>query len=139
MNYTIAGDNDCPLIQIRLREDETVRIERGCMAYMSDVRLEGKMNSGKKGIGGMFSAIGRSLTSGESMFITEASGTSDQGCLGIAPAVPGKIVCLNVDDARQYRLNTGAFLACDHSVQYVMRRQDIGKAFFGGTGGLFVM
>ena len=29
MNYTIAGDNDCPLIQIRLREDETVRIERG--------------------------------------------------------------------------------------------------------------
>ena len=42
MNYTIAGDNDCPLIQIRLREDETVRIERGCMAYMSDVRLEGK-------------------------------------------------------------------------------------------------
>ena len=22
MNYTIAGDNDCPLIQIRLREDE---------------------------------------------------------------------------------------------------------------------
>ena len=30
MNYTIAGDNDCPLIQIRLREDETVRIERGC-------------------------------------------------------------------------------------------------------------
>ena len=139
MNYTIAGDNDCPLIQIRLREDETVRIERGCMAYMSDVRLEGKMNSAKKGIGGMFSAIGRSLTGGESMFITEASGTSDQGCLGIAPAVPGKIVCLNVDDARQYRLNTGAFLACDHSVQYVMRRQDIGKAFFGGTGGLFVM
>ena len=49
MNYTIAGDNDCPLIQIRLREDETVRIERGCMAYMSDVRLEGKMNSSKKG------------------------------------------------------------------------------------------
>ena len=24
-NYTIAGDNDCPLIHIRLREDETVR------------------------------------------------------------------------------------------------------------------
>ena len=109
------------------------------MAYMSDVKLEGKMNSSKKGIGGMFSAIGRSLTSGESVFITEASGTSDHGRLGIAPAVPGKIVCLSVNDTRQYRLNTGAFLACDHSVQYVMKRQDIGKAFFGGTGGLFVM
>ena len=139
MKYNIAGDNDCPLVQIQLQAGETVRIERGCMAYMSDVKLEGKMNSSKKGIGGMFSAIGRSLTSGESVFITEASGTSDHGRLGIAPAVPGKIVCLSVNDTRQYRLNTGAFLACDHSVQYVMKRQDIGKAFFGGTGGLFVM
>ena len=110
MKYNIAGDNDCPLVQIQLQAGETVRIERGCMAYMSDVKLEGKMNSSKKGIGGMFSAIGRSLTSGESVFITEASGTSDHGRLGIAPAVPGKIVCLSVNDTRQYRLNTGAFL-----------------------------
>ena len=40
---------------------------------------------------------------------------------------------------KQYRLNTGAFLACDDSVFYNIKRQDIGKAFFGGTGGLFVM
>ena len=42
MNYTIIGDTDCPLVQIRLQRDETVRIERGCMAYMSDVELTGK-------------------------------------------------------------------------------------------------
>ena len=57
MNYTIIGDTDCPLVQIRLQRDETVRIERGCMAYMSDVELTGKMNTNKKGIGGMFSAF----------------------------------------------------------------------------------
>lgn len=139
MKYQIMGDNDCPLIQIELRQGETVRIERGCMAYLSNVELAGKMNANKKGIGGMFSAIGRSLTSGEAMFITEASGTSDRGLLGIAPAIPGKIVCLPVGGNRQYRLNTGAFLACDQSVQYVMKRQELGKAIFGGTGGLFVM
>lgn len=139
MKHKIIGDNDCPLVEIQLAEDETVRIERGCMAYMSNVELEGRMNTSKKGIGGMFSAIGRSLTSGESFFITEATGINDQGRIGIDPAVPGKICCLQVDDLHQYRLNTGAFLACDSSVQYVMKRQDIGKAFFGGTGGLFVM
>ncbi len=139
MKYRIVGDNDCPLVQIELLQDEKVRIERGCMAYMSNVLLEGKMNTSKKGIGGMFSAIGRSLTSGESFFITEATGENDQASLGIAPAVPGKIHCLHVHGNEQYRLNTGAFLACDHDVQYVMKRQEIGKALFGGTGGLFVM
>ena len=139
MKYNIVGDNDCPLIQIELAENETIRIERGCMAYMSNVVLEGKMNTNKKGLGGMFSAIGRSLTSGESFFITGATGATNQAKLGIAPAVPGKITCLNVSGNHQYRLNTGAFLACDLSVQYVMKRQEIGKALFGGTGGLFVM
>ena len=55
-----------------------------------------------------------------------------------APSIPGKIVCLPIGE-RQYRLNTGAFLAGDYSVGYSMKMQDIGKAFFGGTGGLFVM
>ena len=59
MKHKIIGDNDCPLVEIQLAEDETVRIERGCMAYMSNVELEGRMNTSKKGIGGMFSAIGR--------------------------------------------------------------------------------
>ncbi len=139
MKYQIIGDTDCPLIQIALDQGEVVRIERGCMAYMSNVTLEGKMNTSKKGISGMFSAIGRSITSGESIFITEATGAGANAKLGIAPAVPGKIVCLHVTNGQQYRLNTGAFLACDHSVEYVMKRQEIGKAFFGGTGGLFVM
>ncbi len=41
--------------------------------------------------------------------------------------------------AEQYRLNDGAFLALDGSAQYKMERQSVGKAFFGGQGGLFVM
>ena len=54
--------------------------------------------------------------------------------------MPGQIACLKVDSSKQYRLNTGAFLACDDTVHYEMRAQkSIGKAFFGGTGGFFVM
>ena len=39
----------------------------------------------------------------------------------------------------QYCLNTGAFLCCDDSVSYVMKKQTVGKALLGGTGGFFIM
>ncbi|MGI6007070.1 MAG: TIGR00266 family protein [Ruminococcus sp.] len=139
MNYKILGDSDCPLAQISLQTGETVKIENGSMAYLIDVELEGKINSSKKGLGGVFGAIGRGLTSGESIFITHAKGTSNQSVIGIAPPIPGKIHLLKVDSTKQYRLNTGAFLACDENVNYVMKSQNIGKAFLGGTGGFFVM
>ena len=90
MDYKIKGDSDCPIVEINLQNNETVKIERGSMAYMSNVVIEGKMNSNKKGISGVLGALGRSLTSGESMFITEATGTSHDGLLGIAPSIPGK-------------------------------------------------
>ena len=125
MNYSIFGDSDCPIVQASLKRGETIKVERGSMVYISNVELEGKMNSGKKGIGGVLGAIGRSMTSGESMFITMATGTADDGFIGIAPPIPGKIHCLSV--------------ACDQSVEYLMKKQDLGKAVFAGTGGLFVM
>lgn len=139
MKYRVLGDSDCPMIHIEMGVDETVKIERGAMAYVSNVSLEGKMNSSKKGIGGVLSAIGRSMTSGESMFMTHATGQSEDSYIGVAPSIPGKVVCLKVDASKQYRLNTGAFLACDESVDYAMKSQDVSKAFFASTGGFFVM
>ncbi len=139
MNFNVKGDSDCPLVEIKLQNGEKVMIERGSMAYMSQVSIEGKMNSKSKGLGGLLGALGRSLTSGESMFITEATGTSDDALLGIAPSVPGKIICLHVDQTKQFYLNNGAFVACDKEVAYEMKSQSVGKALFGGTGGLFVM
>ena len=62
MDYKIKGDSDCPIVEINLQNNETVKIERGSMAYMSNVVIEGKMNSSKKGLGGVLGAIGRSVT-----------------------------------------------------------------------------
>lgn len=139
MKFKVLGDSDCPLVHIDLIEGETVKIENGSMVYLSQVELEGRMNSGKKGIGAVLGAIGRSVTSGESIFITHAHGLSDDGYIGIAPAIPGKIVSLKVSENQQYRLNSGAFLACDNGVEYIMKSQSVGKALVGGTGGFFVM
>ena len=139
MKYTIKGDSDYPILEAYLQSGETILMERGSMVFMKDVTLEGKVNSKSSGIGGIFGAIGRSLTSGESMFITHATGTANNAVVGIAPAIPGKIHHLSVSGNTQYCLNNGAFVCCDNSVTYEMHSQKLSKALFGGTGGLFVM
>ena len=139
MNYSIFGDSDCPIVQASLKRGETIKVERGSMVYISNVELEGKMNSGKKGIGGVLGAIGRSMTSGESMFITMATGTADDGFIGIAPPIPGKIHCLSVEGNKQYRLNTGVFLACDQSVEYLMKKQGEGDILVSAFGDLLAL
>lgn len=139
MQYQLLGDTDCPIAVVGLRTGEQIKIESGAMVYQKGVRLEGKMNTEKKGIAGALSAFGRSITSGESFFVTRALGESEDSEIAVAPAIPGKICKLVVDENHQYRLNTGAFLACDNNVSYKMVSQKVSSALFGGTGGLFVM
>lgn len=139
MRFVLTGDSDCPIARLALSRGESVKIEDGSMVYSRGVEISGGLNSKKKGLGGVLGAIGRSITSGESMFITTATGTVDDGEIAIAPPIPGKIISLQVGGQQQYRLNTGAFLACDATLDYTMVNQGLGRAVFGGTGGLFVM
>ncbi|MHA3067098.1 TIGR00266 family protein [Lacticaseibacillus saniviri] len=141
MNYQISTDTAFPVVTLTLDQDEQVQIESGSMIYHDgQIKLEGKMNNnGKKGLGGLMSAIGRSMTSGESFFITTATGTAPQSELVIAPGNPGAIRALPLDSTHQWRLNTGAFLAADATAGYTMVRQKTSNALLGGTGGFFVM
>ncbi|WP_262316536.1 TIGR00266 family protein [Lacticaseibacillus parakribbianus] len=141
MDYQLQGSDTFPIAVVHLDQGQAVQIESGAMIYHNGrVALEGRMNSnGKGGLGGLMSAIGRSMTSGESFFITTATATAAAGELAVAPGNPGAIRELTVDDDHQWRLNTGAFLAADATTGYKMERQSVGRALFGGTGGLFVM
>lgn len=140
MNFSITQSTVFPLVEVTLNQNEQIRLERGAMVYHNgDISLEGKMNSnGAGGLGGLVKAIGRSMVSGESMFITTATGKASNAKIGIAPGTPGVIKELRLG-TEQWRINDKSFLACDASVQYVVKRQNLGKAVFGGTGGLFVM
>jgi uncharacterized protein (TIGR00266 family) len=141
MEYTLQGSDTFPIVVLPLTAGQSVQIESGAMIYHNgDVTLTGKMNSnGKKGLGGLMCAIGRSVTSGESFFITTATGTAAGGELGIAPGNPGAIKALTLDAAHQWYLNTGAFLAGEATTSYSMVSQHVGGALFGGTGGFFIM
>lgn len=140
MNYTIDHSNANPIAEVTLMRGEELLIERGSMVYQcGNVTLEGILNArGKTGLGGVLSAIGRSMVSNESMFITKARGEIDGAKIAIAPCIPGVIYELFAKPGQQWRINDGAFLACGDEVNYKMERQSVGRAFLG-TGGLFVM
>ncbi len=139
MKYTIDSDMQFPLVEIALEAGETAYIQQGSMVYHTpSVTLNTRLNGRGSGLGKLMGAIGRSFTSGESMFITQAISNADDGKLALAPSMPGQVIALDLG-TKQYRLNDGAFLALDGSAQYKMERQSVGRAFFGGQGGLFVM
>lgn len=79
------------------------------MAYHRNIEIKGRMNSNNRaGLGGLVSAIGRSITSGESMFITEAIALSNDAELAVAPSNIRKIQKLDIG-FEHYRLNNGKF------------------------------
>lgn len=138
MKYTIDSNMQFPLVEIALEAGESVYIQSGSMVYHSPaITLNTRLNSKGSGLGKLVGAIGRSMVSGESMFLTQAVAGAD-GTLALAPSVLGQVIALELG-SQQYRLNDGAFLALDGSATYKMERQSIGRALFGGQGGLFVM
>lgn len=139
MKYRIDSNMQFPLVEIDLEKGESIYLQHGSMVYHNpEVELTTKLNSKGAGLGKLVGAIGRSMVSGESVFITQAHSSGDNGKIALAPNTPGQVIALELG-AKQYRLNDGAFLALDGSAQYTMERQSIGKALFGGQGGLFVM
>ena len=139
MKYTIDSNMQFPMIEIALETGEFAYIQRGSMIYHNAaVTLTSELNAKGSGIGKLFKAAGRAMTSGESVFITKAVSSNDNGIIALAPSTPGQVMPLDLG-AKQYRLNDGAFLALDGTAYYTMESQSIGKALFGGQGGFFVM
>lgn len=139
MNYSIDKQMQFPLVDIELEPGEKVFIQRGSMVYHStSIKLNTKVNGTGSGIGKLIRAVGRSITSEESFWITEAQASRTTGKLAIAPALPSEVLPLKLGK-EQYRINDGKFLAMDGSASYSMKKQSVGRAIFSGTGGFFVM
>ena len=139
MKFSMDSQMQFPLVELSLNQGEFVYIQRGSMIYHTpNVSLNTQLNACGSGLGRFVKAVGRSMVSGESTFITQAVAESDNGNLALAPDTPGQVIALELGE-NQYRLNDGAFLALDGTAFYTMEHQSIGKALFGGQGGLFVM
>ena len=139
MRFSMDSNMQFPSVELALHQWVTVFIQRGSMVYHTpNVTLNTQLNASGSGLGRFVKAVGRSMVSGESTFITQAVAQSDNGYLALAPDAPGQVIPLQLGE-KQYRLNDGAFLALDGTAYYTMERQSVGKALFGGQGGFFVM
>lgn len=138
IQYVIDRKMQFPLVNINLQAGHKVFVQPGSMVYHSNgVELTAHLNGNGKGLHKLMSAIGRSFTSGEDMLITQAVADSD-GTIALAPEVPGDIKALKLG-RYQYKISDKKFLAMDGNCSYTMARQSIGKAFFAGNGGFYVM
>lgn len=130
--FSIVGNVD-PFLHVSLRKGESIYAERGAMVSM-DTTLELKGEAR----GGVLGALARRLTAGESFFQQSMTATNGDGDALFSPNLPGDVMVLDCG-ARQFRLNDGAFLAAETSLEIKIKNQGIGQALFGGTGGLFIM
>lgn len=122
-----------PFLHVSFKQGESIYAERGAMVSMdTTLELKGEVR------GGMLGALARRLTSGESFFQQTMAATNGDGDALFSPNLPGDVMVLECG-ARQFRLNDGAFLAADTTLDIKIKNQGIGQALVGGTGGFFIM
>jgi uncharacterized protein (TIGR00266 family) len=132
MEFSIVGERD-PFLHVTLERGEVVHAESNAMVSMdATLDLKAQMQ------GGLLSALGRKFANGESFFNQHIEAKRGKGEILLAPLQPGDVEILEVGEV-QYLLNDGAFLASETTVDLKVKMQGLGKAFFGGTGGFFVM
>lgn len=130
--FEVVGNVD-PFLHASLRRGESIYAERGSMVTMdATLELKGEVR------GGVMRALARRFAAGESFFQQSVVAQTGDGDALFSPNLPGDIMILDCGP-RQFRLNDGAFLAADTTVEIKTRMQGVGQAVFGGTGGWLVM
>jgi uncharacterized protein (TIGR00266 family) len=132
-SFQILPSQD-PALIVDLAPHEEVIAESDAMVSMdASLSLSGSMN------GGLLSSLGRKLLNNESFFQQKITADRTGGRVLLAPTLPGGIGVIPLHEHPAILLNDGAFLACDGRVKVQNVTQSLGRAFFGGTGGFFIM
>ncbi|MFZ5806642.1 MAG: TIGR00266 family protein [Verrucomicrobiota bacterium] len=115
---------------VKLGSRESVRVEAGAMVSMSQgVTLE------TKAAGGIFKSLTRSLLGGESFFQNEYIAPYEGGEVTVAPALPGDMFCVDMQDERLV-IQSGSYVASEMSLE-LNTKWGGAKTFFASEG--FIM
>jgi len=139
MKYEMLCQSPFPMVRLQLARGEKILIEPGSMTYCdATIEFESKVNRGEGG--GLFSAIGRAFTSGQSFFITHVTTEADNAYITLGAKQPGEVheLCLGQE---QWVLQDGVFLVCDDGVNYKMVRQSrtLSEMFLSASVNHFMM
>ncbi|MBN2415374.1 TIGR00266 family protein [bacterium] len=140
IDYEIIGD-DMQMVEIELDRNETVIAEAGAMNYMEDgIVFETRMGDGStpnEGVMGKLLGAGKRLITGESLFMTHFTNTTDgKRRVAFAAPYPGKIVPIDLSGlGGELVCQKDAFLCAALGTQIdIAFTRRLGTGFFGGEG-----
>ncbi|KGD66552.1 hypothetical protein Y5S_00219 [Alcanivorax nanhaiticus] len=119
--FKIEGRPDFSFLTVTVPANQMIKVEASAMATM-DTHLEMKTR--------MRGGLGR-LVTGESIFINEFTSAGGPGEIGIAPAAPGDMGHVYLNDDTIY-LQNSAFVASGPEVEVESKWQGLTKGFFSG-------
>ena len=145
IDYKLFGD-DMQFVEIELDPNETVMAEAGVMMYMdyainmNSIFGDGSEKSQGSGLMGKLMGAGKRLITGESLFMTAFTNTSNEKKqVSFAAPYAGKIVALDLNEhGNKIICQKDAFLCCakGNSIGIEFQKK-LGVGFFGGEG--FIM
>ena len=129
MQYKILGQT-VPVVEITLRNGETVYTQTGGMSYQTD-GIVMKTNAR----GGFLKSIGR-MFSGESIFMANYTAEKDDSIIAFGTTVPGNIMPVDLSQMPNgIIVQKGSFLCAEDSVETsVTFSKRFTTGLFGGEG-----
>ncbi len=140
VDYEIFG-NDMQVVEVELDRGETIIAEAGAMNWMEDdIVYEAKMGDGSKsdeGLMGKLLSAGKRALSGESLFLTHFTNTSNsKRRVAFAAPYPGHILPIDLAQmGGELLCQKDAFLCAALGTELdIAFSRRLGTGFFGGEG-----
>lgn len=140
VDYEIFG-NDMQVVEVELDRGETIIAEAGAMNWMEDdIVYEAKMGDGSNqdaGLMGKFLSAGKRALSGESLFLTHFTNTSNsKRRVAFAAPYPGHILPIDLGQmGGELLCQKDAFLCAALGTELsIAFTRKLGAGFFGGEG-----
>ncbi len=140
VDYEIFG-NDMQVVEVELDRGETIIAEAGAMNWMEDdIVYEAKMGDGSErdeGLMGKLLSAGKRALSGESLFLTHFTNTSNsKRRVAFAAPYPGHIIPIDLAQmGRELLCQKDAFLCAALGTELdIAFSRRLGTGFFGGEG-----
>lgn len=131
MQHRVLYRPSFALALVELAAGEAIRTESGAMVGMSpNLNLDAKMQ------GGLFSALGRAMLAGESMFQSTYTAQGGPGEILLAPSTPGDIMGIELTE-QTYMVQGGSWLAGSPALKIETKFAGM-SALIGGEGAFMV-
>ena len=113
--------------EVTLPPNGSVRVEAGAMAMQ-----RGDVTVATSTQGGFLKGLKRTI-GGESFFVNDFSAGAGGGMVGVAAALPGDMVLVDLTQGQTIMVQSGSWIASDTSID-VDSKWGGGKTFFSGEG-----